>query len=537
MPKKIDREKIAAEVLAEKQREISVSEFFLKNRQLLGFDNPKKALLTAVKEAVDNSLDACEDMRVLPEISVSIKQIEGSENRFKIVVEDNGPGIVDAHIPRVFGKLLYGSKFHSLKCSRGQQGIGISAVTLYGQLTTGKGIRVFSKISPKKPASFFEIHIDTKHNEPMVVKHEKIEWENKDHGLKLEVELEGRFTKGRQSVEDYLKQVAMVNPHAHIIYVSPENETFEFVRAINNLPVEPKEIKPHPYGIELGMLIKMLKETKARTLQAFLQTEFCRVSSRIAKEICKKAGLYEKARPSRIAVQEAETLYKAIQKTKIMSPPTNCLVPIGEEEIVEGLKKEVHAEFFAAVTRPPAVYRGRPFLIEVGIAYGGNLPTDDLVKVYRFANRVPLMYQQSACASTQAIINTTWRNYGLSQSKGALPVGPAVILVHMSSVWVPFTSEAKEAIAPYPEIIKEMKLALQECGRKLGSYIRKTIKARQQRERASLFEKYIPEVASAISKLSGEKREKLILCLNKILRKEYKIVKNAEEKEEKHSKG
>ncbi|MFH1637136.1 MAG: DNA topoisomerase VI subunit B [Candidatus Woesearchaeota archaeon] len=507
------KEIIAAEQFAKNQREISVAEFFTKNRHLLGFDNPRKALLTTIKEAVDNSLDACEDMRVLPEIKVEVKQL--SEERFSVTVEDNGPGIVKAQVPRIFAKLLYGSKFHTLKCGRGQQGIGISASAMYGQLTTGKGIRIWSRISPKKPAHYFELHINTKLNEPEILKEEVVEWE-KEHGTKIEIELEAKYQKGKQSIDEYLKQTAISNPHASISYRAPGEETVEFPRVTEELPVEPKEIKPHPYGVELGILMKMLSDTKYPTLQSFLQKEFSRVSPKIAKEICEKARLYERARPSRIARQEVDSLFQAIKNTKIMAPPTNCLVPIGQDLLLGGMKKEVDAEFYAAVTRSPSVYRGCPFQIEVGISFGGTLPADDLVRVIRYANRVPLLYQQSACAITKSIIQTAWRNYGLSQSRSSLPVGPAMVIVHIASVWVPFTSESKEAIASYPEIVKEIKLALQECGRQLASHIRKVKKAEHQEKRQKIFELYIHEVADSLCSLAQCDKEKLIKNLHKI---------------------
>ncbi|MDP3918626.1 MAG: DNA topoisomerase VI subunit B, partial [Nanoarchaeota archaeon] len=343
--------------------------------------------------------------------------------------------------------------------SRGQQGIGISASALYGQLTTGKPIKIISKIGPKSKSHYYELHINTKSNEPEIIKEEEREWE-KDHGTKVQIELEGKYHKGKLSVDEFLQLTAISNPHATIIYKAPKEELpVEFPRATKELPKEAKEIKPHPYGIELGILIKMLKDTKSPTLQGFLQQDFCRISANVAKEICDKAGLYEKARPNRIARQEADNLFKVIQKVKIMSPPTDCISPIGEEQMLKGMKKEIEAEFYASITRPPSVYRGNPFQIEVCIAYGGSLPGDDLAKIIRYANRVPLQHQAGACAVTKSVTQTAWRNYGLAQSRGALPSGPVIIMVHMASVWVPFTSESKEAIASYPEIIKEVKLA------------------------------------------------------------------------------
>ncbi len=510
-------ELIKAEELAQQQREISVAAFFEKNRHLLGFDSPVKALATAVKEMVDNSLDACEEMHVLPNIIVIIK--ESGENRYIVSVEDNGPGIVKEQIPRVFAKLLYGSKFYRFFQSRGQQGLGVSASILYGQLTTGKPAKITSRISPKKPTHYYELHIDIAKNEPEIVVDKEIEW-IKDHGTKVEIELEGKYQKGRLSVDEYLKQAAIANPHLNLVYIDPLKEKVEFKRVTNELPEEPKEIKPHPYGIELGVLIRMLRNTESRNLRSFLTNEFSRVSNAVADEIINKTGLKPDLKPKEISTQDADKIFRVIQQVKIMLPPTDCLSPIGEDLLLKGLKKEINAEFYAAISRSPAVYRGIPFEIEVAIAYGGSsFQQDELVRVIRFANRVPLIYQQSACAITRSILNTDWKNYGLQQSKGALPIGPALITVHIASVWVPFTSESKEAIAHYDEIIKEIKLALQECGRKLQTYIRKTVRVKEAKERISLFEKYIPEVANSLSILTGKKKELIVISLNKMLKK------------------
>lgn len=529
-------EKIIAEELAKKQQSISVSEFFTRNRHLLGFDNPRRALLTTIKEAVDNSLDACQEAKILPEVKVTIKQLQ--EDRFNIIVEDNGPGIVKKQIPFVFAKLLYGSKFFTMLQQRGQQGIGISAAVLYGQLTTGKAAKITSKISPKKPAHYYELRIDTKNNEPDILVDKEVEWD-KNHGTKVEIEIEAMYQKGTRSVDDYLKQTAIANPHAEIIYISPEDKTVRYPRASNELPKEPKEIKPHPHGIELGIFISMLANTKSKTLNSFLNTDFIRISPRTAKQICEEVDIKTSTKPNEIGRDDAEKLYKKIQSTKLIAPPTNCLSPIGANALQKSFEKEIPAEFFASVTRPAAVYRGNPFLIECAIAFGGQLNQDDSIQLLRFANRVPLQYQQSACSITKAIIETNWRNYGLSQSRGALPLGPIVLAVHIVSVWVPFTSESKEAVAHYPEIIKEIKLAIQECGRKLASHIRKTVRVKEQRERANLFERYIPEVASSLSKLTKEKKTEIETKLNKILKKSLKDLLPEEIKGEykKHAKG
>ncbi|HLD19346.1 MAG TPA: DNA topoisomerase VI subunit B [Candidatus Nanoarchaeia archaeon] len=506
-----------AHELAKKQRDISVAEFFEKNRHLLGFDNKRKALLTAVKEAVDNSLDACEEARILPEITVEITQI--SEDRFNVVVEDNGPGILPKQIPKIFAKLLYGSKFHKLSQSRGQQGIGISATVLYGQLTTGKPAKIISRIGAKDEAHYCELEIDTKTNQPEILKDERIEW-HKERGTRVEVSIEASYQKGPQSVDEYLKQTAIVNPHVTIIYTTPKAEQIIFPRATESLPKEAIEIKPHPYGVEIGRLMDMLDDTQAKTLQSFLTEEFSRVGPGTAKEICQNSGLLPSMKPQAVDRIHVEKLIEGIKKTKIISPPIDCISPIGEELLEKGLKKEIKAEFYASVTRSASVYRGNPFVIEAGIAWGGELPADGSVQILRFANRVPLLYQQGACAITESIEKTNWKPYGLQQSGSNLPQGPAIIMVHMASVWVPFTSEAKEALAHYPEIMDEVKLALQEAGRKLGQYVNKKKRIGQQLERASLFENYIPEIADSIAYLSGKNKDALTQKLKAMTQKE-----------------
>ncbi len=504
---------VTAETMATRQRDISVSEFFAKNRHLLGFDNKRKALLTTVKEAVDNSLDACEEAHILPVIHVTIEQL--AEERFRVTVRDNGPGIVRAQIPNIFGKLLYGSKFHRLKMSRGQQGIGISAAGMYGLLTTGKSVHVTSRTSPRKAAHHFQIQIDTRQNRPDVVHDEEVDvpWEQ---GTQVAIELEASYARGRQSVDEYIEQTAIANPHAEIHYAAPTGEHRAFERATTEAPPETKEIKPHPYGVELGVLMKMLKDAKGVKLGGFLQAEFSRVSARVAGAICKAAKLSDRAAPATIGAHDVEKLYQAMQTVKISAPPTDCLAPIGVRNLLSGLLKEVKAEFFTATTRSPAVYRGNPFQIEIAMAFGGALPGDQAARVIRFANRVPLLYQQSACAAFKSVMEVDWRNYGVSQPGGSLPVGPLVVMVHMASVWVPFTSESKEAIADYDEIRKEMRLALQECGRKVASYIRRRRRQQLEADKRNIFSRYIPDVAEALANLSGASEEKLLSELQAI---------------------
>ncbi|MGI9178116.1 MAG: DNA topoisomerase VI subunit B [Pirellulales bacterium] len=607
-PKPAAKRRATAQSLAAGQRDISVSEFFAKNRHLLGFDSPRKALLTSVKEAVDNSLDACEEAGILPEIWVRIEQVGDSGTRYRMSVQDNGPGIVSKQIPLIFGKLLYGSKFHRLRMSRGQQGIGISAAGMYGVLTTGKPVKIISKIDAKHPAHYSELRIDTKTNQPEILngkgdgvdipagkggaelmKKHSIEWisENDrgdaiEHGTRVTIEMEAKFQRGRGSVEEYLEQTAISNPQARFHFLGPDGQERILDRSSDDLPPEPKEIKPHPYGVELGRLVTMLQEHPKITLAQFLTQSFSRVSHGTAKNICDIAKLSSRVTAGKLGRGEADALFKAIQETKIPPPATDCIVPIGEQRLLAGLRQVVPGEFFTAATRPPSVYRGNPFLIEASLAYGGGTSAQKITReglgelaadsdarslrqfltttfsgmggeaaekilaeaelaprqspsklkkpqldalhgamqhvnadegqsmnVLRYANRVPLQFQPAACAVTQTILSTNWRSYGLSQSRGSLPSAPVTVMVHMASVWVPFTSESKEAIASYPEIQKEIRLALQAVGRKLGMYMRRRLRVAQEGQRRTIFLRYLGEVAAAVSQINGADKAKL----------------------------
>ncbi|MBN2457391.1 MAG: DNA topoisomerase VI subunit B [Sedimentisphaerales bacterium] len=510
-----------AESMAAKQRSISVSEFFAKNRHLLGFDNPRKALLTAVKEAVDNSLDACEEAQILPDLLISIRALDDS--KFVLTVKDNGPGIVKSQIPNIFARLLYGSKFHTLKMSRGQQGIGISAAGMYGLLTSGEPVQIISRTNPKKKAHHYHVQIDTVKNRPEIVLDEECDFDL-PAGTCVTITLEGKYQKGRQSVDEYIAQTAMANPHATIRYNAPDGNNYEYPRQTENVPRVPIEIKPHPYGIELGVLFKMARESSAKKLAPFLKNEFSRVTPRVAGEICHKAKLRETLRTSSITLQQVEKLHAAINQTRIMAPATDCIAPVGAEQLEAGLARVVEADFYTAYSRSPSVYRGNPFLVEAALAYGiktnGSSETnkEPLMRLIRIANRAPLLYQQSACAIYKAIMDINWRNYALSQSRGALPTGPVMVMVHIASVWVPFTSESKEAIAHYPEIIKEIQLALQQCGRRLGIYLRKKKRIQQEMDKRRYIEIYLPYIGEALQEILTLRKSQVDTVVSKLKR-------------------
>ncbi|AAM32113.1 DNA topoisomerase VI subunit B [Methanosarcina mazei] len=486
-----------AEELAKKQKSISVAEFFEKNRQILGFDSAPRSLITTVKEAVDNALDACEEAGILPDILVQVERT--GPDYVTVIIEDNGPGIVREQIPKVFAKLLYGSRFHALKQSRGQQGIGISAAVLYAQMTAGRHTKILSKTSPTAPAHYYELMINTSTNEPDILVDEVRDW-FRPHGTQIELEMRAAYVKGRrQSIYEYLKATAIVNPHARITLIDPDGNEEVFERATDKMPEPAEEILPHPEGIELGTLMKMLHYTERQKLAPFLRYSFCKIGLLTAEEICKAAGLDPEIDPHALGRHEARKLIEAFEKVKIMAPPTDCLSPIGEDLIYRGLEKETTVDFIATSTRKPAVYSGNPFVVEVGMAYGGNLPKEEKISIMRFANRVPLLYQQGGCVTTHAVEDIKWKQYGLNQPGGGIPVGPVILLIHVASINVPFTSESKDAIADIPVIKEEIDLAIKEVARKLKHYLSKQSNLKKRREKEIIITKVLPKLAAKVA--------------------------------------
>ncbi|MDY6774627.1 MAG: DNA topoisomerase VI subunit B [Halobacteria archaeon] len=703
-----------AEELAQEQRSISVAEFFEKNKHMLGFDSGARGLVTAVKEGVDNSLDACEEAEILPDIFVEIEELDET---YRLVIEDNGPGIVRKQIPKIFGKLLYGSRFGKRVQSRGQQGIGISAAVLYSQLTSGKPAKIVSKTESGE-AHEFEITIDTDTNDPEILSDEIVDWD-RTHGTRIEIELEANM-RARKQLHTYIKNTAVVNPHARIRLREPEND-FEFERATDELPEKAEEIKPHPHGIELGTLIRMLESTDSYNVGAFVRQEFTRVGSKTSDEILdefrdrhygremawstpspdgvadmrqsvidsvsnkttgdtrkfadhvvenllqhetlagfeirdeiddaaektqdetgttfgetvrqkaaeavasfltedtnpvddvheivesatttskdaetveeiskilapklvrddegedetedrlgsravyddvteyvdRAADSVEELRDVRVGetarknivdeiwdtmrtvpddvplVREvaedrdtARLLLDSMRATDVMSPPTGCLSPITPDLMEKGLRKEFDAEFYSTATRDASVHGGDPFVVEAGIAYGGSLHGDSKADLLRFANRVPLVYQQGACVITDAVEGIGWRNYGLSQSSGSLPEGPLVIMVHVASTNVPFTSESKDAVAGVPEIHDEVELAVREVARDLKDHLSKQRSRQKRKKKERVIGKILPEMAEKVAEITGKETPEIDETVAEIMNKVYVSVES-----------
>jgi len=524
--KEKSKQNIQENELYKKFKRISVAEFFERNRHLLGFDSPRKALLIAVKEYVDNSLDACEEYKILPDIKVEIDKL--GEDVYEVTVEDNGPGIPYESVPEIFGSFLFGSKFHRFISTRGKQGIGASAVTLYSQLTTKEPVEIITKMKNKEKGIRYKIKIDVKTNTPLIVEKEEIEIK-KESGTIIKAKIIGQYIKGKQSVDEYIKLTALINPHANIIYKNPDGEKFTYKRIINEIP-ELKEVKPHPYGIELGYFDRLIKETDEKTLLNFLTKTFSSVGQNTAVEILKKAKIDPDTDPKNLNDDQIIKLYNALQNARLRAIPSKYIVTLGSDIILKSMENILKPEYMAAIRRKPGLYRGIPFIVEVGIAYGGEITE---FQYYRFANRVPLLYKPGEDAITHALKEINWKHYGF-EIEGEFPKDPMAILVHVASVWLPFTSESKEAIAPYDEIIREIELGIKNALRELSIYIKKKKALEIIGDKYKNLYGYGLEIIDSLSSILDIEKQNVEKIIKERIKKElvndiYEILKSVKE--------
>jgi DNA topoisomerase-6 subunit B len=505
-------------------RQLSPSEFFYRNREIAGFSNPARAVYQTVREFIENSLDATEVHGILPVITLRISREDPSNpNHITIQVEDNGIGVPPQFIPDAFGRVLYSSKY-KFRQTRGMYGLGAKMAILYAQLTTGKPFEIYSSTRKTRYIYYYKLMIDVKRNEPQILEMASWEKRSKWHGTIVKLTIEGEWSRRvRDYVAVYIKRTAIITPYADITAILPsvekedEYEVLRFPRVTSMLPRPPKEIKPHPLGIDLEMLKMMINETGAKTVLSFLTSEFQRIGEVTATRILKNAGIDPDKPPRTLDDDELQRLYKAVREEKYWAPTDEPLSPIGEELIRIGLKEILRPEFIATALRKPSSYSGHPFIVEGGIAYGGELASrldeiaQDSVKgetgpyivLLRYANKIPLLYDEKTDVMWSIVDPSKfpWRSvYKLE------PTDTIAVLIHICSTKVPYKGVGKESVANVEEVESEVRLLAQELARKLREYIQRRKRAQEARQKLSLFLRYIPEVAAGLAAIAGNGR-------------------------------
>ncbi|HLC93295.1 MAG TPA: DNA topoisomerase VI subunit B [archaeon] len=521
----------SAEDIAKEFKEHSVAEFFKKNMQMLGLTGKIKTLTTIVHEYVTNSLDACEESKILPDIEVQIKEL--GEEYYEVTVKDNGPGLTQETVGKALGKLLAGTKFHRMMQLRGQQGIGAAGCTMLSQITTGKATSVITGTGKGKPFSA-EITIDPKKNEPKIANFTEL---NKEfQGTIIKAKFKGvKYVNSEQAPLEYLRRTAVANPHAQITLIEPSGEKSVFKRTLKEIPARPTEMKPHPKGATIDDLITLAKYADSKKVSSFLKNSFDRFGDKAVEEVGKGISFDINKDPKQLTWDEAEEVIKQFKKITFIAPRTDGLIPIGEDRIAKSLKSIVNPEFLSVITRKPSVYKGGfPFQIEVGIAYGGNAgrmgDTNEegqqqrRIEIMRFANRAPLLFDTGGCAISKAVQSIDWKRYGMKDYENA----PLTIFVNLISVHIPYTGAGKQAISDEDEIMEELRLALMETGRKIYTYIGHQRRAAEKEAKRKMFYKYATEVASGVADLTGKAKKDVETKLHALVLKHLKMEEQKE---------
>ena len=490
---------------------LSVSEFFKKNADMLGYTGKIRSMTILVHEMITNALDACEEAGILPEIRVEIDQ--RGEFHYEISVEDNATGIPLKFITNVFGKMLAGSKAHRNMQSRGQQGIGVSGAVMYSQVTTGQPATIVS--STGEDMWRVKMNLDLQKNTGKIIEKNKIKDNDGWRGTKIIIEAKDvTYNKSRYSPHNYLRMSSIANPHARIEFIEPDGTKIVFPRSSKEMPKPPKIMKLHPKGMSTDDILVMARNCRARKLGSFLRSGLTRVSRKKAEEIEQVSGVSLDKDVGKLTWDEAERIVKAFKIIDFMAPSSEGLIPIGEKNIIKGISL-VNPEFSVAITRSPRTYKGGiPFIIEVGLAYGGkNGPGIDII---RYANRSPLVFDQGGCAINEAVKSIDWRRYGVNVEST-----PLTLFVNVTSTHIPYTSAGKQALAMEEEIFNEVRFGIMDTCRGLKRFLSSKRRAYQKRQRIDSLLKYAPETSKAISILTGNDTDNVKNLFVKLIEKKY----------------
>ena len=496
----------------------STAEYFSKNLQQVGFSSPTKAVLTTVKEAMDNSLDACEDHGILPDINIMIEKLGAgtmkNTDRLRIIVDDNGPGIPEEDISKVFGEYLASSKFGRGRCSRGQQGIGISAATTWALQTTATPVRVITKTKDQRKAISCSVEVDLKNNKGITRDRQGIDW-NRSHGTSVEFIMEGRVQlNGEAGLLSYLRGNVLVNPHMTLSYNLPEVGSAVYERVTKDVPHVPDATDPHPHTMKLGEFLAHARLFGRTKLHTWLKTGFSRMGDKVISDMWKAQKLpqplLDKGLES-ITDESLKSIYAGVHATQLLAPSTQSVVSIGEDAMSLSVERLGEIDFFAVATRKPTICDFKPIQVEVAIArvHGSGIDGDEPVQVLRFANRVPLQFDKASCAIVKAITTVNWRSYGLRQPKDALPTGPYILAVSVVSPFIKFKNASKETIDASDELVEEIRRALMQAGQRLSRHLSRESKAADLEEKIQHLEKFGPVLVDTLVRItkSPDKRK------------------------------
>ena len=518
----------------------STAEYFAKNLQQVGFSSPVKAVLTTLKEAMDNSLDACEEARILPEVRVEIKRISRtgggrSTELVEISVEDNGPGLKTEDLPKVFGEYLASSKFGRGRCSRGQQGIGISAAVTWAQLTNAVGVEVVSKTKNMQKAVRAVIDVDIKKNKGLIKNKKTFKW-NKSHGLKTVFRIDGRIQlKGEGGLITYLEGTALVNPHLTLHYKLVDKEWRHIEKVTTSAPIIPPATLPHPHTMKLGEFISHAHLFGKSTLESFLKKGFSKTGGKTLKDFTKNglSSLFLRKSLQSFTEVEYKKVFQIIQKTEMPNPTTRSVLTVGEESLSQSIQRMGEVDFFSVIARKPRICDHKPVVVETAIArllQKSQEGEEATVRLMRFANRVPLQFDKSACAITKAVESVNWRAYGLSQQKNSLPMGPYVFAVSVTSPFIKFKNASKETIDASEELVEEIRRTLMQTGQKLARHIKREKRADELERKTQYIKQFVPILVKKlgdITKADKNRRARATKGIMKILGQDTKEAEDA----------
>ncbi|MCW3975127.1 MAG: DNA topoisomerase VI subunit B [Candidatus Bathyarchaeota archaeon] len=496
--------------------EISPADFFYRNRDIAGFTNPSRAIYSTIRELVENSLDACEIHKILPDVYIRLlkeSDSSGEPNKYRIRVEDNGSGLPSDIVPLAFGQVLFGSKY-KLRQTRGTFGLGGKMAVLYGQITTHSETKIISSNGKSK---IFEFHLmmDIKNNKPEILKKETYHNNSKWHGTIIEFLTEADYTRAKAKILEYLKQTAIVAPYANITFVDPKGRFYKFDRFTTTMPRPSIETTPHPHGVDVETIKRLVGITKVKNMKDFMREHFQRVGETTAIKFLDFSKVDQKRNPLDITPEEIVLLVNGMKNYNAFLPPdASCLSPLGEESLKTGIQKEFNPEFIAVHQRKPSAYSGFPFIIEAGVAYGGNIPRTGNILLYRFANKIPLLFDEASDVSWKVIHNmVNWRHYKISADD------PLAVFTHICSLKIPYKTVGKEFIADRPEVEREILNAIREVARHLSIYLSRKNFIEKERKRLDIFSKYLPKMASFSTKLAKKEKEPDIMPLLRGLKK------------------